>query len=72
MDILRSALSLGVTPRISCLGFMLDTYRVVAPDTDGVMIHFAFRFAAASTEEYPIAVETLDLRWSPAWASKMS
>ena len=40
----------------------MDTTLVVAPDTDGVMMHLAFRFAAASTEAYPIALDTPDFR----------
>ena len=51
MDILLSVLSFGVIPRISCFGLKFDTIRVVAPDTEGVIMHFASRFAAASTEE---------------------
>ena len=53
--ILRIVRSFGVTPKILCLGRRLETTLVVAPETDGVMMHYAFRFDAASTEEYPIA-----------------
>ena len=58
MDILLSALSLGVTPMIGWIGFKFDITLAVAPETVGVMIAFAFRFAAAKTEEYPIALDT--------------
>ena len=58
MDILLKVLSFGVIPRISCLGLKLETTLAVAPETVGVRIHFAFRFAAASTEEYPMALDT--------------
>lgn len=42
---------------IGWIGFKFDITLAVAPETVGVMIAFAFRFAAAKTEEYPIALE---------------
>ena len=48
------------------------TTLVVAPDTEGVMMHLAFRFAAASTEEYPMALETPVFKCSPAFSSIVS
>ena len=52
---------------ISAFGLNLDTTLAVAPDIVGVKIHFAFKFAAVATDEYPIALEMLFLRCSCAF-----